>query len=273
MPSIRQSPSGPPIPGGIDTSSDGIINQSLVPDAATLTVALNRLATSYSNLFRDDFASGANTSTAGAALTAYGQKNWTYLKNFTNNISRPTNAGGGINIGGYAPQCSPNNGFCTLLLGAGVSSPGVGIRPERIDYALFRVIPQNLSNFFQPSRAGFGQIANVGTDFGTDGIYFESNANTSPNWRVVIRKNNIPSNVTTAIPAVNTLYNMLEMRRNAITGEYTFFIGGVLVRTVLAADLPTITLIPMIQQNGSVNSTSNVTIDRFEMQYTRRPLA
>lgn len=278
MPTVRQSPSGPPIPGGIDTSSDGVENQSLVPDAATLTTALNRLATRYSTVWKDDFCTGINTISGGASVlqVGFGDKNWTgFRNNVATSVGRPTNVGGGLNIGAY--NLATNNSaaaIAALSTGVGVG-PGNGLHLERLDSAYWRGMGTPTISAGAPSRFGFGSQMNLTATLGANGMYFEHvPATNSGNWRVLVRQAGVTTvTINTTVFSDGSTYQLLEFARNPSTGLMTFSIDGVVVGSAAASTLPNAYVAPIAQHCGTAGSVSASNAERFSMNYTRRRLS
>lgn len=262
---IRLSPSGPVISENLELSSDSVINESAVPDAATLTGALNRLAASYRAFFNEDFVSGINTfATATGFATGFGQKNWT-VNAVTSGMNRTTTTGGGLVIGAFTTTNTAGS-LAVALGGNTLGLAGNGMRIDRYDYVYWRVFPNSAVSIFGATRCGLGNAPVVGvTPLGSQALYFEKlhNPANSP-WNIVLQRGGVVGGLSGFNTAAG--YAELEMFRGATTGNFSFAINGTPVTgSIAASQLPTGTLAPLL-----IGAAAPIAFDRFGMIYTRR---
>lgn len=267
MSAFRLSPSGPFFE--VAANSDDVENSSSVPDAVTLTGALNQLVSPLEVTLYDDFIGGGAyaVSTEANGSLHIGALNWTFLMSgSTSSIVRSSNGAGtlrGLYAVGVPSSSTSRAGFFLGGLGASLD-------PENIESIFWRGYLNSDSGFSSARRMGLG-LSN-GADFGGDGIYVEHSGTISNNVLAVAMKAGVRTQTNTGIACPLDTYQIYELRRTA-SRVWEFYVNGVLGATLSGNAIPTVKLTAAVQAQGVINVTSAIGADTFQMTYRRRKLA
>lgn len=256
MATARLSPSGPTI--DVETTTDGIENLSSVP-GDNVTEAINNILAFESFPLFDDFIGGQNATATANVDGLFGDLGWTFTTT-GGSIARP--AASNAYVGAYTITATATL-LSSLCLGASPAAGAVAFPPNQTDRVEFRVLPNVLQSTSGTTRVGLG-IQMDTTQFGSDGLYFEAAAATSPNWRLVARRTSVNTILTSTIPWTPATPQSLVLTRTA-SNAWSFFIDGVLAGSLSGAGtIPSQRLNPALMVTaGAVDQASIVDLCRI----------
>lgn len=265
MPTLRSSPSGPPVVVG---GSSDIQNESLV-EGETITQALENLIAPELVTLYDDFIGGGLFISAGEANNTIhiGDLNWTYLvAGGSLGLARNGNGMGTLR-GLYFWSVQASSNRASIFLG----SPS--LTAESVERVAWRANITTAGNFSGNRRCGLGK--DNGAAFGGDGLCFEHQVTTgngitgSANIQCAAYKGGVRTGVITTINIPQDTFAIYEMRRRSAL-VWDFYINDVYAATLSDNAIPTAKIAPATQLTGVINQVSSIGVDTFEIEYRRK---
>lgn len=106
-------------------------------------------------------------------------------------------------------------------------------------------------------------IYGLTTDAYVSGVYFSyTDTVNGGNWVINCTSASVTTSVNTSVPA-DTSFHTFSIVANAGATSVSFYIDNVLVGTAIATNIPTVAILPFINQVRTAGTTSTVDIDLF----------